>query len=148
MPQTYDKLGIRFLYPDNWTLDEGEAVEGGSSVSVYSPEGAFWSIVVEPPAIDPAEMAVAALKAIQSVYDNCDSEPASDTLAGHEIRGYDADFFCLDLLSTAHIRGFRTPANSCLIVWQAEDRDLAVHEPVFRAMTTSLLANAKLLARD
>lgn len=141
MPQTYDKLGIRFLYPDNWTLDEGEAVEGGTAVSVYSPAGAFWSIVLESPSVDPADMAAAALKAIKSVYDNCDSEPMSETLAGREIRGYDANFFCLDLLSTANIRGFRTADNSCLVVWQAEDRDLVVHEPVFRAMTISLLAN-------
>jgi len=141
MPQTFDKLGVRFLYPDNWTLDEGEAVEGGSSVSVYSPQGSFWSIVVEPRAVDPAEMAAAALQAFKAEYDNCDSEPMSETLAGREIRGYDANFFCLDLLSTANIRGFRTAANTCLVVWQAEDRDLAAHEPVFRAMTTSLLAN-------
>lgn len=129
------------MYPDNWTLDEGEAVEGGSSVSVYSPEGSFWSIVVESHNVDPAEMATAALQAIKSVYESCDSEPMSETVAGHEIRGYDANFFCLDLLSTAKIRGFRTAENSCLVVWQAEDRDLVVHEPVFRAMTISLLAN-------
>ena len=27
MPAVFDKLGIRFLYPENWTLDEQEAFE-------------------------------------------------------------------------------------------------------------------------
>jgi hypothetical protein len=65
----------------------------------------------------------------------------SDTVAGHEVPGYDANFFCFDLVSTAAIRGFRTSVASCLVLWQAEDRDLAEHEPVFRAMLTSLLTN-------
>ncbi len=141
MPHTYHKQGIRFLYPDNWTVDEGEPVEGGAAVTVYSPGGSFWSIVLEPPSVDPAEMAVAALRAIKAAYEDCDAEPMSETVAGHEINGYDANFFCLDLTSTAAIRGFRTSAASCLVLWQAEDRDLPQHEPVFRAITTSLLSN-------
>ncbi len=141
MPHTYAKQGIKFLYPDNWTVDEGEPVEGGAVVTVYSPGGSFWSIVLEPASVDPADMAVAALKALKSEYEDCDSEPMSETVAGHEIRGYDANFFCLDLTSTAAIRGFRTSAASCLVLWQAEDRDLAAHEPVFRAITISLLTN-------
>ena len=39
MPATYDKMGIRFLYPENWTLDEEDAVQGCKSVSVNSPKG-------------------------------------------------------------------------------------------------------------
>ena len=141
MPHTYKKQGIHFLYPDNWTVDEGDAVEGGAAVTVYSPGGSFWSIVLEPRSVDPAEMAVAALKALKAEYQDCDAEPMSETLAGHELRGYDANFFCFDLTSTAAIRGFRTNELSCLVLWQAEDRDLKEHEPVFRAMITSLLNN-------
>ena len=57
MPAVYDKMGIRFLYPDNWALDEEDALQGNQSVSVYSPEGAFWSIVLHPKHADPAELA-------------------------------------------------------------------------------------------
>ncbi len=39
MPRVYDKLGIRFLYPDNWTLDEDEAIQGNRSVTALSPGG-------------------------------------------------------------------------------------------------------------
>ena len=38
MPAVYEKMGIRFMYPDNWTLDEEEALHGNQSVSVYSPQ--------------------------------------------------------------------------------------------------------------
>ena len=41
----YEKMGIRFLYPENWMLDEEEASSRLVSVTVYSPHGAFWSIV-------------------------------------------------------------------------------------------------------
>ncbi len=141
MPLTYDKMGIRFMYPDNWTLDEEEAIAGAATVSVYGPQGCFWSIVLEPRSADPADLAAAALRAIKEQYEDCDAEPASETLAGCEISGYDANFFCLDLTSTAYIRAFRTAAFSCLIVCQAEDRDLSTVEGVFRAMTASLLGN-------
>ena len=56
MPAVYDKMGIRFLYPDNWQLDEEEALHGDQSVTVYSPGGAFWSIVLHPRSTDPAEL--------------------------------------------------------------------------------------------
>jgi hypothetical protein len=139
MPHIFDKLGVRFLYPDNWTLDEGEASTGEGSITVYSPEGSFWSLVLDPPSADPADMAAAALAAIKAEYENCDAEPVQEELLGQEIRGYDANFFYLDLTSTAVIRGFRTERATCLVLYQAEDRDFRQQEPVFRAMTISLL---------
>jgi len=141
MPNIYDKLGVRFLYPDNWSLDEGDAVNGSAAVSVYSPEGSFWSLVLDGPAVDPAELSLAALKAIKNVYEDCDAEPLRETLAGKEVRGYEVNFFCLDLTSTAVIRSFQLREATCLVICQAEDRDFARQEPVFRAMTTSLLTS-------
>lgn len=34
MPATFDKLGLRFFYPDNWELDESEVLDGNNTVSV------------------------------------------------------------------------------------------------------------------
>ena len=34
MPEKYEKLGISFQYPDNWTLDEEDALAGRNSVTV------------------------------------------------------------------------------------------------------------------
>ena len=48
MAAIFDKLGIRFLYPENWKLDESEALEGNQVVTVYSPGESFWSIMIHP----------------------------------------------------------------------------------------------------
>ncbi len=140
MPAVYEKMGIRFLYPENWTLDEDEAIEGNRSVSVHSPGGAFWSIVLHPHFVDPAGLASAALAALKAEYPESETEPASDLIGEQWIRGYDFNFFYLDFVSTAVIRGFRTDTDSCLILCQAEDREFEQLGPIFRAITTSLLA--------
>jgi hypothetical protein len=141
MPAVFEKLGIRFLYPDNWTLDEQEAVEGNESVTIYSPTGAFWSIVMHPPGADPKNLAATALQALKAEYEGAEAEPASEEIDGHTLRGYDLNFFYLDLTNTALIRAFRTDDASYLLLCQAEDRDFATLGPVFNAITTSLMAS-------
>lgn len=139
MPGTYDKMGIRFLYPDNWILDEDEAVQGNSSVTVQSPGGAFWSITLHPENTDPAKLASTALAALKTEYGESEAEPAVDQIGAQEIRGYDLHFFYLDFVNTAWIRAFRMPGATALMLCQSEDRELEVVGPVFNAMTTSLL---------
>ena len=51
MPHEFDKLGIRFAFPDNWSLEE-QQVDDASSVTVSSPGGAFWWLAVHPPSTD------------------------------------------------------------------------------------------------
>ena len=57
--------------------------------------------------------------------------------------GYDIDFVCLDLTNTAQIRGFQTEQASYVLLWQSEDRDFPAVEPVFRAITKSLVETAE-----
>ena len=139
MPASYNKLDLTFQYPDNWTLDEKDALEGESTVTVYSPGGAFWSIVVHPAQVDPEDLAKTALKAMRKEYDELDSEPVREAVGGHELLGYDLNFYCLDLTNTALVRAFRTPAASYLILCQADDREFQQIEAVFRAITASLV---------
>lgn len=140
VPAVFDKLGIHFMYPDNWMLDEQEAISGNNSVTVYSPGGAFWSVVVHERTDEPRELAAEALNALKAEYEGSEAEPASEEVAGHELRGYDVNFFYLDLTNTALIRAFRTSDATCLILCQAEDRELVTAEPVFRAITTSMIS--------
>lgn len=140
MPGVYEKMGVRFLYPENWTLDEEEAQHGTISVTIYSPRGAFWSLVVHPTSTDPKALANAALKTLQAEYPDSEAEPVSEQIGGRSISGYDLNFFYLDFTNTAAIRGFRTASASCLVLCQAEDREFVELAPVFRAITTSLLA--------
>ncbi len=142
MPGVYDKMGIHFLYPDNWTLDEEESLHGNRSITVQSPGGAFWSVALHEPSADPDELVRAALKALEAEYTDFDAEPVTEYLAERPIGGFDFRFFYLDLVNTAVIRGFRTPTASCLVLCQAEDRDFNELAIVFRAITTSLLSPA------
>jgi hypothetical protein len=140
MPAVYEKTGIRFLYPDNWMLDEEETLHGNQSISVQSPGGAFWSIVIHPVKTDPAELAVTALRALKAEYADSEAEPACEQIGHQSLSGYDMHFFYLDFTSTAVIRCFRTASATCLVLCQAEDREFEQLAPVFRAMTTSLLS--------
>jgi hypothetical protein len=140
MPSVYEKIGIRFLYPDNWTLDEQDALEDIPSVSVYSPGGAFWSITLHGASTDPDELAATALATLQAEYEHSEAEEASEQIGGKSLGGYDVHFFYLDLTNTALIRGFRTANASCLLLCQAEDHEFERLAPVFQAITTSLLA--------
>jgi hypothetical protein len=139
MPAIFDKLGIRFQYPENWTIDEKEALEGNNSVTVYSPGGAFWSIVFHGGGVGPKELAAQALKVMKKEYEQLDAESVQETVAGHKLTGYDLNFYCLDLTNTALIRAFRTASAAYLILCQADDREFDEVEGVFRAITASCL---------
>ena len=140
MPAVYEYHGLRFLYPEGWTLEEGEdsAIEG-LSVAVSSPAGAFWSVTRHASRVDPQALAARALAALKEEYPEADAEPARQELAGHTVGGYDLQFFYLDLVCSAAIRVVRTPAASYVILAQAEDREYEQLARVFDAITASLL---------
>ena len=139
MPEKFEKLGISFQYPDNWTLDEEDAPAGRQSVTVYSPGGAFWSVAVHPRSAHPAQLAEAAVDAMKQEYEKLDVEQTRETTAGLEMIGYDLNFYYLDLTNTARIRCLRTKRATYSVFCQAEDREFDQIQMVFQAMTTSLL---------
>jgi hypothetical protein len=140
MTAIYDKLGIRFQYPENWTLDEKDALEGENTVSVYSPDGAFWSIVFHSGGVSPKDLAAQALKVMKKEYEQLDAESVQETVHGRKLIGYDLNFYCLDLTNTALIRAFGNSSTSYLILCQADDREFEEVEAVFRAITASCVA--------
>jgi hypothetical protein len=141
MPAVFSKKGVRFTFPDNWTLDERDAGDA-RTVSVASPDGAFWWLAIHPRGDDVAEAARAVLDGLRGSYDNLDAEAVVEVIADQETVGYDVNFFCLDLTSTARIRGFETHEAAYIMLWQAEDREFAEVEPVFQAITASLINTA------
>ena len=139
MPATFNQPGIHFQYPENWTVETDASSTQRRAVSVYSPGGAFWTVLLNPANSDPAELAQTALKTMQGEYDELDTEPAQEEIQGHELVGYDLNFYCLDLTNSAWIRACSTAAGAYLIICQAEDREFEKIAPVFRALTISLL---------
>ncbi len=139
MPARFDKLGISFQYPDNWTLDDSDARLGRRSVTVYSPGGAFWSIAIHPRPTSPEKLATAILEAMKKEYAGLEADEMREMVAGHELFGFDMAFFYLDLTSTAQVRSLQVAQTSYTIYCQAEDREFSKIEEVFRAITLSFL---------
>ncbi len=143
MPAVFDKMGIHFQYPENWTLDEQDALAGNRSVTVYSPGGAFWSVGIHPRSTDPSRLAQAAVRAMSEEYEGMESEEARETIAGWDLVGYDLNFFYLDLTNTAKVRCVRADQATYSIFCQGEDREFDALRRVFEAITVSFLSTLK-----
>ena len=142
MPACFDSLGISFQYPENWKLDDTDALLGRKSVTVYSPGGAFWSVVIHPnAAANPTKLAAAAVDVIRQEYQDVDAEETEETVAGHDLVGFDLAFYCLDLTNTATIRATRVGRTTYVVYCQAEDREYEQVKWVFQAMTLTLLGS-------
>ncbi len=143
MPAHFHSLGICFQYPDNWTLDDSDALLGRKSVTVYSPQGAFWSVSIHSEAAEPAKLAGTVVATLRKEYDSLEVEEIEENVAGHTLVGHDLAFYCLDLTNTAHIRSFRFAHAAYTIYCQAEDREYEKVKLVFQAMTFSLLSGMR-----
>jgi hypothetical protein len=140
MPATFNSLGISFQYPDNWTLDDSDAILGRKSVTVYSPGGAFWSVTIHS-GTDPAKPAAAVVDAMKLEYEGLEVQEAEDMVAGRTLAGYDLAFYCLDLTNTARVRSLLAGHRTYTVFCQAEDREFERVGRVFDAITTTLLAS-------
>ena len=145
MPVEFNKLGISFQYPDNWTLDEDDALAGRKSVTVYSPGGAFWTVSVDPAGTEPSKLARAAVDAMKQEYEELEAEQTRETIVGREMIGYDLNFYYLDLTNTASVRCLRNDRATYTVFCQAEDREFDRLRKVFLAMTISFLENLQQL---
>jgi hypothetical protein len=139
MPCQFNKFGVTFLYPDNWTLDEEGTRAGKRSVTVSSPGGAFWSVSIYPQSADPVRLAKAVLHTMRDEYEDLESEETQEKISGRGLVGYDLSFFFMDFTNTARVRCVRTDEATYAIFCQAEDHEFEQIARVFLAMTTSLL---------
>ena len=135
----FDKLGLRFDYPDNWTVDISDAQGGQAAITVYSPEGGFWSISAHAPGEPASRLSEAVVAEMREEYRELDMERASDSVSGHSLPGYDLNFYCLDLTNTAAVRTLETADATYLLLCQAEDREWERIARVFSAITESFV---------
>ena len=141
MPLEYNKSGIRFHYPDNWELDDKVSSTDCQMVTAYSPGGAFWTVSRHTRAADTKELAKAAVDALRDEYAEIEVEEVGETLAGHELVGFEISFYYADLTNSASVRAARADRSTFTIFYQAEDREFAKLHDVFLAMTTNFLQN-------
>ena len=140
MPAVYQKLGLQFLYPENWSIQDEETDDWPRTVTLQSEQTSFWSLYVYPPDHDARQAVTEVVNSIRELYEDLEVLPAKETIADCEAKGVDIAFFYLDLLVEAKIRCLKTP--SALLLWhcQAESREFDAMEPVFQAIATSLLS--------
>lgn len=143
MPAEFNSFGIRFLYPENWTLVDREEGEGDQGVTLDLPGGGFVSLEVTQ--AGPAEPVIErVVAAITNDYESVEREDLSlDVLpAGTPV--IDLRFYYLDLLIVSRLvvltvdRG-GDEAAMLVIQLQAESRDFDKNVPVFAAILKQIV---------
>ncbi len=139
MPAIYENLGVRFLYPENWSITDEEDVDWPQTVTLQSPQTGFWSLHVYPPASEFKPIVKELIAAIQEEFTDIEVLPAKETFGETPTTGVDLAFFYLDLLVEAKIRCLRTPSSTLVWLYQAESREFESMEAVFQAIAVSML---------
>lgn len=137
MPASYDQDGVQFKFPENWRLERQDN-EDGWTVSVQSPDTAFFMLCCCDQQPEPAEMAESALDALREEYEELEADDCVDSVAGQPAVGHDIRFFSLDLPNTCWTRSFFGPRGTLLAMCQVNDMELPKNEPVLRAICASL----------
>jgi hypothetical protein len=137
MPRLFQEGGIRFLYPDNWKLTR-ENAETGWTVSVQSPETAFFVLTHDEDMPETSYVTETVLEALRADYPDLEADEVLESLAGQPALGHNLRFFSLDLTNTCCTRSFYSDTGTVLVMWQANDLELEYVEPVFRAILGSL----------
>jgi hypothetical protein len=140
MIRTFNRSGITFQYPSNWTLEEPEAPDpdAGWALSIQSPDTAFLLVSLNPDAITPGDLAEQTLDALKAEYKDLEAEPIVEQVAGQAAVGYDVDFMTLDTAINCRTRCLETIAGPLLLMTQSSDLDRAECEPVLQAIVASL----------
>lgn len=141
MTSTFEKNGIRFQYPESWSLSEFGDAEDFQEVSLESPEGSIWSVSVFPGNASVGQVIETCLEALKEQYDDLESFDFSGDYNGFAATGFDADFYCLDFLVTAQTRTVKHNGKVFSFFCQAESREFEKNKDVFNALTLSLMKN-------
>lgn len=128
-------------------IEVEEAVGGAeTAVTAFSPETAFWSVTLYNGRRELEELAQLVLSTLGGEYPQLEVDAATADPGGRYpdppgAVGYDVSFSYVDLLSSASVRAFHHGEQTYLVLSQAEDHEFPQVEPVFRAMTLSLIAS-------
>ncbi len=147
MPALYTQSGIRFLYPENWSLVDEEIEAWPRGVTVQSEETSFFTLHVYPAGHDIGEIIDTVIATIREEYPELEILEAKESVGDLWAQGVDICFFFLDLLVEAKIRAVQTPTYTLVWHYQAESREFEKMEPVFQAIAISLMQTQVAVAR-
>lgn len=141
MLETFERDGISFRYPADWTAEVGDDPDsGGWTVTVSAPRraDAFFLASLQPDASDGGDVADQTLAALRSDYKEFDSEDVMETICGLPAIGFNADFLTADTAVVCRVRGMDTDAGPLLLLAQVSETDRAECDPVLLAIVKSL----------
>ena len=139
MTAVFDKHGLHFQYPENWEVQENYAKDKALEIYVLAPSGAFWSVMLFDKEADDTALVSEVLRSIQEQYEGFEAEASEDEVYGVVLKGYNTNFFCLDMLVSNRIRSVSLENFNLLLIAQAENREFDTQKAVFDAITTSLI---------
>ena len=142
----FERFGISFDYPDGWDIDVGDGDH--AAVTVFTPEGGFWSVSGHAAGGRADELAAAVERQMREEYRDLDAETVTEEIGGHHTDGVDMNFSFLDLTNTAQVRAVTLPERIWLVFCQAEDREWERVAPVFAAMTASFVGGLDAMPDD
>ena len=139
MTVIYDKLGVRLIYAERWKITEDEPNTEPRTLSIESPHGGLWELMLYSNPHDSDALADEALSVMREEYEDLEATVYATQFADVAASRYEIYFYHLDLL--IHFRIMTAPLGEqvALLLWQAEDREFDEVDPVFRAMATTLL---------
>lgn len=147
MTAKYDRDGITFQYPENWKLEEDPLTGIPRTISVTSDDGAFWSATIYLQDQPLKQLQHQYIEALEAEYEDAEVDDVEFPLGDETILATDLQFYCLDFLVHSRLIVTELGRHNVLIAWQAEDRDFDKLEPVFQAMTFSLLQSERAASR-
>jgi hypothetical protein len=140
MTAVYDKLGLKFLYPENWTLIDESDSQNPHAITLETPDGGCsWAVHVYGVDADRDMVLKETLATLQETYEDLEVTALEDELGPCSASGVEALFYCLDFLIRAKLLVVKTRENLLLFWFQAEDREFDKQDAVFKAMAISLL---------
>ncbi|MFO0883235.1 MAG: hypothetical protein U0894_03450 [Pirellulales bacterium] len=139
MPAVYQKLGVHFLYPENWQVLEEESENWPNSLTLQSEQTSFWTLNIYPAATELKPVVKEIVDSIKEVYPDLEVIPTQEVIGDALTKGVDICFFYLDLLVEARIRTLRTPSQTLVWHYQAESREFEKNSLVFKAIAQSML---------
>lgn len=139
MTATYDNGQLSFQYPENWKLQENPDTSEFTEIALESPSGCIWSVSLFPADTDPRQLLETTATALREQYEDFESSATDSLIEDQLAPGFRAHFYCLDFLVTAQAQAFKLGSHTIHILAQAESREFDQFEPVFEAITVSLL---------
>jgi len=131
MPATFDSFGLKFLYPDNWSIADRAEDEGTDGVTFELPTGGFFSIEPVRDGQLQEELIEEVAESIEEEYGEVEREEvATDDTA----RTVDFQFYYLDLLVISRMKIILIGTATYVIQMQAESRDFDENALVFEAI--------------